>query len=370
MKHPILPLCLLFIALGLPNLLEAQIVIPSNRFTQLIDQPYREVLYETPVDITTQLQEIISAAGPDQTWDFSNLNYVDSTITLTHIFLVPQDDPFIDNPNLTGTTHIWQDVFPPHPDAIPQDTISNLRYGNFSSGRWTVRGSVSLADIDGDLEQDTFIQWFSPPSLQLVLPVNESSQWNDSTSLNQIFMDMAFTSSITLDTSRVTGWGTLITPAGTVEALRIYEKTVRSIPGLPTIEVDEQISFVSLDGNINASIVVEDGRAFYSVADFTPDNTTNTFNVRVESPGLTIKVISPNPAQHKIAIDFYTELSGDYHLSIYDIQGRVVAQSNQQFYPAGTNRISWERPAALSAGTYIAEIGSRTNRTRKLLILQ
>ncbi|MEL7162230.1 MAG: hypothetical protein AAFN92_15850, partial [Bacteroidota bacterium] len=146
--------------------LTAQITITAGRYLDRLDEAYREVLYETNIGIDAQLQDIIAARGADQTWDFSDLNYVDSTVHEVLITPVDAADPILVDTNFMGATHVWRDKFFPRADALPPDTTFSLRYGNFTEASWTVRGALSIADFTGNGTTDTATQWFRPTSLR------------------------------------------------------------------------------------------------------------------------------------------------------------------------------------------------------------
>lgn len=95
---------LIFILGGLH--LDAQITIQKDVYAKWIGKKYKEVLYETNLDIDPQLADIKAAIGLDQLWDFSNLNYIDSTIFTFEIMTTDPNDPFLINPELASSQYI------------------------------------------------------------------------------------------------------------------------------------------------------------------------------------------------------------------------------------------------------------------------
>ncbi|MEL6276316.1 MAG: hypothetical protein AAFU03_14535, partial [Bacteroidota bacterium] len=249
--------------LALPCL-KAQIIIESSVVTDYIGTTYREVLYETNLNIDNQLVDLLNAIGTDQTWDFSTLNYVDSTFFIESLSAIDPDDPILDNPNFNGADLVWFTIFPPVEGGMP-DTTFQYRYGSLNNGQWLIYGSITVADIDSDGMRDSLLQWLTPGSLQVPFPVSFNDEWADSTNLTQDFMGMEFVSSVMLDSNTVAGWGTLITPAGTFDALRVHNKHIDRVPNTPIVEVGNSVDFVTVDNQIGASIVVEDGRAFHAI---------------------------------------------------------------------------------------------------------
>ena len=86
---------LILFSVSINPILHSQITIEENAFTQYIGKKYKEVLYETNLSIDGQLAEIKAAIGPNQVWDFSDLNYVDSTVILYELMEVNPNDPDI-----------------------------------------------------------------------------------------------------------------------------------------------------------------------------------------------------------------------------------------------------------------------------------
>jgi hypothetical protein len=339
----------LTIALLLPIFGSAQITITESRFTNLVGKNFREVLYETNTDIGAQLTTIINANDADEIWDFSNLNYVDSTVTLSSLSLVDANDPNLANPNLAGATHLWLDTFPPIMGGLP-DTSFQYRYGNFDDGQYTVRGAVTIADLDIDGVRDTLVGWFSLPSLQVVFPVVLGSEFHDSTSSVLDLMGMPFVSSIQLDSNWVESWGQLITPAGTMPALRVREKGIDYTPGVPNRTVNHGLDFFTADGAISAAINLDDEWAFHRVLSITGETTTSTSIPIDQNFGFV--GVHPNPVKDVGRIIFQTEKYQRISFTVMDMRGATVATLAKDSYPAGEHEISWS-PVGLSAGNYL-----------------
>ena len=176
---PLLAASLLF-----SSWLIAQITIESSVVTDYVGTTYREVVYETNLDIDGQLANLLSAVGANQTWDFSTLNYVDSTFFIESLSFIDPNDPILDNPNFTGTELVWFTIFPPVEGGMP-DTTFQYRYGSLDNNEWFVYGSITVADIDSDGMRDTLLQWLTPGSLQVHFPVSFNDEWADSTNLTQ-----------------------------------------------------------------------------------------------------------------------------------------------------------------------------------------
>ncbi len=330
-----------------------------------IGQKFRIVLYETNLNIDNQLVDIINAQGPNQSWDFSNLNYIDSTVTFEEYRTIDPNDPLLNNPIFAGSNVLEIYTVLPVEGGSP-DTTVQYRYGTLENNNWRVNATVSFIDIDQNQIEDTIISWFSPPTLQIQFPVDQNTFWADSTSIFQDFQGMEFVSSIMLDTTQAQGWGTLITPVGTVSALRLLEKTVTRVPNSPILDVSNDLDFVSVEG-IGASIVLEDGRAFYSTrTNLNP--MTPTRDVYRHDASFIFQPIFPNPAQSVIQIPFSLKRAQQISIRVLDIAGKELERIESGHYSPGQHQISWSTEQ-IAKGSYFIEVqGGGVRQHRKLVV--
>ncbi len=315
--------------------LNAQITIQENIFINLIGKKYREVLYETSLNIDDQLAEIKAAVGTDQIWDFSDLSYIDSTIIIYEVMNVNPNDPFLINPELAGSQYINKVTILPGSGGV-EDSLMTYQYTSLEDGKWTVNGAVTLIDLDLDGSLDSALQFFVPPNLQVPFPVTSTSMWHDSTNLVTIFDGMEFVSSTMIDSSWVRGYGTLITPYGTAEALRVHNKNITKNPFLPIDEVSNDYDFVTEDDMFSASIVVEDGRAFYSVRKIL-DGPTSTIDL--EDIKFTVDKVSPNPFREKLEISVNLRKGGEIEFQLISVDGNKMSLLKKEYLPGGTQNI-------------------------------
>lgn len=348
-KH-FLTLIGLFLFLGNASI-SAQITIDETRITDNVGKTYRDVLYETNLDISGQLTEIINALGADQTWDFSNLNYVDSTVVIETLVNVDPNDPYLDNPNLANSTLLWKSVLLPVSGGLP-DTTYSYRYGKLENGNWIVNGAITIFDVDGDEVVDTFLQWFSPPTLVAPFPVSYGTEWHDSTSIVQNFMGMEFTSSIIIDSNWVEGWGTVITPEGSAPALRVRNKEFTRVPNAPIEETSIDLNFFTQDDHLSASIVLEDGRAFYTTRRLLGVSTPN-----INLPQFSFRLAQnyPNPFQDQTTIAFSLDKAQDVQIQVLDAKGQPHKRLVDQYYLAGEHAFLWQTED-LPSGMYLLEM--------------
>ncbi|MDF1698983.1 MAG: T9SS type A sorting domain-containing protein [Saprospiraceae bacterium] len=332
----------------------AQIMIEENIFTDRIGKTMKEVLYETDLDIDGQLAEIKAAIGPDQIWDFSNFNYIDSTVTFYELMVVDPDDPFLQIPELAGSQYVNRLTFIPGSGGV-EDNIMTYIYTSLIDSEWTVNGSISMVDLDLDGSLDTAIQYFVPANLQIPFPVTSTSMWYDSTNLITLFDGMEFISSIMIDSNWVQGYGTLITPYGTAEALRVHNKSLNKNPFLPIVDESNDYDFVTENDLFSASIVVEDGRAFHSVRTIVDGGPLATFDF--EELKFKVNHVSPNPFENFVEVDI-TMLEGEeVTFRFISANGTFNSFLKKQYLNQGTQRINISTQD-IPAGVYYLEIRS------------
>ncbi|MEM8908809.1 MAG: T9SS type A sorting domain-containing protein, partial [Bacteroidota bacterium] len=329
---------------------QAQITIEESSITNNLGQSYEVVLYETNLGIGNQLFDILAATGADQSWDFSNLNYVDSTITIETFQDIDPNDPFLQEPNLANSNLLNINVF--LPVAGNPDTTFQFRYMNLEDGTWLVNGTLTVFDLDGNGIRDTLLQWFSPPSLLVQFPITSTSEWFDSTDLVQNFGGMPFTSSINIDSTWVEGWGEVTTPLGTLPALRWFNKSITSTPGFPFGEVSTSLEFATAQQNGSARINLEDEWAFYEKR--TPlDGTTPVQEVPVFH--FQLRPNYPNPFQGTTTLVFNLDLPQQVELRVLDLNGKVQQLITNNIFSAGEHQLPWNN-TGLSAGHYLLEM--------------
>ncbi|MEM9547055.1 MAG: T9SS type A sorting domain-containing protein [Bacteroidota bacterium] len=334
--------------------LTGQTTINKDVFTKLIDKTVREVLYETNLDIDPQLAEIQGAIGPDQTYDFSGLNYVDSTVTIYQVMHVDANDPALENPELANAQHVSKITVLPGSGGV-MDTTTTYIYSSLENDEWKILGSFTVVDIDFDGSLDSILQFLVTPSLEAVFPVTENSEWADSSNLVSVIDGMATTTSIFIDSSWVEGYGTLITPRGTADALRLRRKRLSFIPFFPNFfDTSNDLEFVTAEDVIAGSIVVEDGRAFHSERTEI-EGPTSTF----DPPELnfSIRNVSPNPFKEQLEVTLQVVESGEMQFNMISPNGTNIIQLQKEHLSSGEQRVLLDA-SALPSGMYFLQVKS------------
>lgn len=343
----------------------AQITITENRFTDRIGTTYRTVLYETNIGIGGQLQDLILADGENQVWDFADLNYVDSTASLQLLELADDNDPYLQDERLAGSTHRMTIASLPVSGGMA-DTAFQLQYITFLNGEYRFRGAISIFDENNDGMRDTFFNFYNPDFLQVKFPVTYGATFQDSTGRTAFFDGFPLPAITELDSNFVEGWGELITPGGTVEALRVREKSISIIPGLPTQEVTRSLNFVTQDGANEAIINLNDEWAFYQKSTIAGGGPS-----AVPSPALPDfgqLSVFPNPASSESQVRFELSSPRELTISLHDFNGKQLKLIKKAHFGSGAHQLPlFESPIA--AGSYFVRISSNNTAVQQLVIV-
>jgi len=178
---------------------------------------------------------------------------------------------------------------------------------------------------------------------------------------------MEFTSAIFIDTTRVEGWGTVITPAGSGSALRVFNKTIDRVPGSPIETIGTDLDFNTADG-VSGAINIEDGWVFYRHRT-TMGQSTSTKNPPIEILSFSLEPNYPNPFTTQTTIAFSLQEREIVQLRILDMSGRMVEEITTQEFTAGTHQIEWS-PRETINQLYILEMQVGNKYQRRKLVQQ
>jgi PKD repeat protein len=145
------------------------------------------------------------SAGSNQTWDFSALDTIQIDTTT---YITPAEAP--------------------NSDDFPMTNLVSYNQGGYfynyvtSSALWGLGGAIDFA------EPGNFVSiYFDPMSKQMVFPTTYGTTFSDSTNIDIIIEDPegAFrTKTVQKSEFEVDGYGTVITPSGSFDALRMVVK--------------------------------------------------------------------------------------------------------------------------------------------------
>jgi hypothetical protein len=210
-----LPLCLALAGLLLAAPAAAQLTIPEDAFTNLDGRSFAEQSYlSTDTDAAAALA---NQDGPNQTWDLTKLTFDEQgdpaigRFTSAPETLPEADDPGFDEANW-GTIRTVN-------DGTQTESTSFLRLEN---GVVSVVGDAFFLG-GGDVQKT----YYTEPRPVFIFPLAYEDTW-------------AYDGQVTYSsapggtyetTHEVDAYGTLITPAGTFEVLRVFEESWSSVTG-------------------------------------------------------------------------------------------------------------------------------------------
>jgi hypothetical protein len=86
---------------------------------------------------------------------------------------------------------------------------------------------------------------------------------------------------------------------------------------------------------------------------------------------LAFSQLSPNPTHGEATIAFVLPTPTRVRVTIFDIQGRLVARPLDAMRPAGRNEVRWSESVAPSSGVYVVRIdaGGRSV-SRRLIVVR
>jgi len=210
-----LTLCLIVAGLVLPTPATAQFTIPEDAFTNLDGRSFAEQSYlSTDNDAAAALA---NQDGPNQTWDLTGLTFDEQgdpavgRFTSAPATLPEADDPGFDEANW-GTIRTID-------DGTRNESTSFLRLEN---GVVSVVGDASFLG-GGDVQKT----YYTGPRPVLVFPLAYEKTWEYDGQVTYSFAPGGEYETV----HEVDAYGTLITPAGTFEVLRVFEESWSSVTG-------------------------------------------------------------------------------------------------------------------------------------------
>ena len=313
-----------------------------------------------------EINAVINLSGANQTWDFSSFTPTDTFVVTQDLLLLPSEEA------------IGQELFPGAEFAldIEADTFgmeleesSFLEYYALEQGDWIEFGNVTVFDVDEDGIMDVFPVTNSPPSLLYSFPITFGKTWEDSTEITSDFGSIVFRSIQEVDTE-IDGWGTLITPFGTVQALRINSLSydVSRSSGERTFE-DTSVEFLSRERIIVSASIDPDG-TLTDVEIGRIDDPTDTSNEREGLVPDTFQLSQnyPNPFNPITTIRYSLPKAGSVTLTVYSLTGQVIQQLVNGTKSAGQHDVTFDA-SNVASGLYLYRLETEESTVTRLMTL-
>lgn len=320
-----------------------QIVITEDDYRDLLQNRITWISYTA--DDTTGLQALADSTGGNQTWDFSAFTYGEADSATSEIVEPPV--PGSDDPDFAEANIITR-----------YQEADSAAYGfiKLDAEGLSLLGVVAIGEYDDDEETDTVIVKYTPPLLDVKLPLMEGTTWESSSSLAMDTLSILWNQD-----SAVEGWGTLVTPAGSTDALRVRENLtfgVISEEDTLILGTTTTIRFLTKE-NFEADIFLdEEGNATSaSYTEFVGNGAVADEDENTIPDRISLEQNYPNPFNPETKIPFTLDRSEHVTLKIYDVLGRELATLIDGVQPAGRHLITWEA-GNLPGGVYIYRLSS------------
>jgi hypothetical protein len=314
--------------------------------------------------------------GANYTWDYSTLQWitqeVDSFISVsstgTIYSLVFANIAF--NPNRSNQASIGPDL-----PSVPQLTITDVYYFYYnSSNAYDVKGyGANLNGFSTPLP-------FNNPDRILDFPVDFGNMDSSDSDYSLAVPGLGGYSHVQHRVNEVDGWGSLTTPYGTFNTLRV--KSI--ITGRDSIDLDTL-------GGFGFELPLTTEYKWYGTGQGIPllqINTTTTFGFEAVTsivyrdsvreftsglhdlnPGAMVSAaVYPNPVQSTFVVDVGFQNSTSATIDLTGIDGRQIAELYHGTLPAGTSRLYFDaEEKGIASGLYFIRV--RTGAQTKVLQL-
>ena len=351
MKHIVTILAALFVV----SSASAQIVWDQGNIQDLIGK--RQIDYGFEAGDTTGTIALTKQVGQNQTWDITSFQWAASD-TSSFDFLsslvgtAGENDPDFASSNLIQINR--QNGFDGRDESyltIDANGVRNL-------------GSIQIGD------GDTTKILVTPSELNLVFPFTFGVAFSDSVQYTRFNSDSSSDLAQITSEGEVDGFGTLITPDGSIPVLRYHSVRRQYFAGNVAVEDNYEwwdatgpIFLVSISTGLFPSVDV-----YYATQ--TVVEITSIDDVQFDLPAnFALQQNYPNPFNPSTMIPFELKESASVKLVVFDMLGREVETLVNGTLPVGVHQVEWT-PSSLTGGMYVVQIdvnGRTQARTMTLL---
>jgi hypothetical protein len=293
------------------------------------------------------------------TWDLSGGEF-NEAITSNFMYLEPPFDDLTGGPMFMtidpAPNYAWVTEDIVDPEQFPEP-VEVAFYQNIDEERVLNLGFAAEVDADDDGSPDLVLIAYDPPKLELRFPTTYGDTLTNN--VEQVFQAVGvgtFRSDLAEEVE-VVGWGTLVTPMGSVEALQVERQTTTTSFGFSTSftnleflapfqEVSgKQATLVSLVASASLGSNGEVMSVSYSSIELEGDdggNPTATEDVGEVPAGFEIHQNFPNPFNPSTVIEYSLDHSGEVLMTVHDVLGRQIGVLVDGVVNAGRHTVRWE----------------------------
>jgi len=313
-----------------------------------------------------RIVELLEITGADQVWDFTDMEF---EYTMTGGGRI-QAFSSVEGTIGEEYEHFGQATHVIRADIVIEETyegeqfeytFANYEYSILSDEEYTVLGVVVSEFLDPEEQEIDGLIFKRPGQLRYPFPVTYGSSWETEYEEQSIFFGFDNTFDFTEEVV-VDGWGSLVTPHGTFEVLRVSRlKTMDfGFTGVESLEVE----FVNENGMPLAMIEVdiEFGTGEYDTEyaeaslSLILTETSAPRELAMELPErATLHQNYPNPFNPVTRISYELAEASHVRLEVFDVSGRRVAVLANGMHPAGEYSVSFDA-GGLTSGIYITRL--------------
>jgi hypothetical protein len=300
------------------------------------------------------LQAVAQQTGGNQTFDLRGATFEqDDTFSFSALLVTCAETlPGCQDPDLNTANLITQESY----GGTASDSVA-VSFFDLTGVGLFFRGGATRGDFDETnpgLEEASFT---FKPALQLMqFPLTMGTTWSTDTELSSsdlqgFVFEMA-------ERYVVEAWGTLITPGGEMEALKLRNETISSVeiaPGVTLVDTSTTIQYLT-KGILGATLEL-DSEGLVIAASYTViTDTGQSAEPGSEQPRqVTLAQNYPNPFNPSTTITFDLSQTGPVRLAVYDLLGREVAVLIDGLRPSGAHAATFEA-GALPSGVYLYKL--------------
>lgn len=309
-----------------------------------------------------------TVTGEDYTWDYGGLNPVAQSV-----------DTFV---SVSSTPWLYQIVFLTSAnlakplqdfDQIPNFQVTDAYeyYNNKSSGFSLVGFAVTLNGLP-------FPNKFDSPDKIYQFPLQYGNVDSSFSTYDIGVPGLGYVGGWKKRVNNADGWGTLITPFGSFETLRLrssisqYDSVyIDSLGmGFPLMREYTEYKWLGQDFGVPLLEVVDDAlNPVVNYIDSVRNLLTGTGKNYMEDGDLTIY---PNPASEKFTLEArFSEIPGEIYISIADQKGTIVADLHTDWQGEKHLKKSISlKDYGLQSGLYVVQLRSDQGIVRKKLLVK
>jgi hypothetical protein len=287
---------------------------------------------------------VIGQSGPNQTWDFTKASFNLYEGRQSYVF-VPYFDTILGatDSNFLSATYV---------EESPASTVNgfallptNEFYKITSSGAWDLGGCDDSDGIAGNLLS------LNPPVEILPFPLTYQTTWQSSS--KEIGPVISIYNSSITQIEVVDGYGTLILPNHSDNALRVKETIIikDSVQGFEFADTDYVYIFYTLDG-YQARIAASSIDTF---ASYTLPNSNAVNPQPFAVSGLNLSLTQNPVLSGNTTLLFSLPNARPVQIELIDALGRTVRMLESGFESAGEHSVTID-PKTLAAGTYFVRV--------------